>query len=73
MLLKIATGAATALMAVKMLDATTAGAQLPSAASEAYAVIFGFSQQAFTRLVDQHATTLQKGAESASAMAKLAE
>ena len=64
-LLKIATGAATALMAVKILDAT-ASAKLSGAAIEAYAVIFGFSQHAFTRLVDQRAETLKKEAAPAS-------
>jgi hypothetical protein len=64
-LLKLASGAATALMAVKILDFIS-GAQ-PSAGRDAmYAVIFGFSQQAFTRLVDQEAGRLAQSPNARS-------
>lgn len=59
-LLKIASGAATAIMAVKILDFANASAALSVSRDEFYAVIFGFSQQAFTRLVDQRADDLSK-------------
>lgn len=59
-LLKIAGGAATAIMAVKILDFANASAAISASRDEFYAVIFGFSQQAFTRLVDQRADDLTK-------------
>jgi hypothetical protein len=59
-LLKIASGAATALMAVKILDYVS-GASASILRDSMYAVIFGFAQQAFTRLVDQQAGALAHG------------
>ena len=55
--LKLVSGAATALMAVKILD-FAAGVPASAGRDAMYAVIFGFSQQMFTRLVDQRAGTL---------------
>jgi hypothetical protein len=64
-LLKLSSGAATALMAVKILDFIS-GVH-PSAGRDAmYAVIFGFSQQAFTRLVDQEAGSLAQSPNARS-------
>ncbi|MEP7023690.1 MAG: hypothetical protein ABJB47_07740 [Actinomycetota bacterium] len=64
-LLKVGSGAATALMATKILDFIS-GVH-PSAGRDAmYAVIFGFSQQAFTRLVDQEAGSLARGPDARS-------
>ena len=56
-MLKLVSGAATALMAVKILD-FAAGVPASAGRDAIYAVIFGFSQQMFTRLVDQRAGTL---------------
>ena len=64
-LLKVATGAATAIMAAKILDFTS-NVQPSTARDGAYAIIFGFSQQAFTRLVDQRASDLSKGPNARS-------
>jgi hypothetical protein len=55
-LLKIPAGAATAVMAVLVIGAN--GADISGLHGDLYAVIFGFSQQAFTRLVDQKAEAL---------------
>jgi hypothetical protein len=64
-LLKLGSGAATALMAVKILDFIS-GVH-PNAGRDAmYAVIFGFSQQAFTRLVDQEAGSLAQSPNARS-------
>lgn len=64
-LLKVATGAATAIMAAKILDFAS---HVPAntARDSAYAIVFGFSQQAFTRLVDQRASDLSKGPNARS-------
>jgi hypothetical protein len=64
-LLKVAGGAATALMAVKVLDVIN-GATPTTARDSMYAIVFGFSQQAFTRLVDQQAGALAKGPDPRS-------
>ena len=64
-LLKVAGGAATALMAVKLLDVIN-GATPTTARDSMYAIVFGFSQQAFTRLVDQQAGALAKGPDPRS-------
>jgi hypothetical protein len=64
-LLKVAAGSATALAAVKILDVVNGTA--PTAARDGmYAIVFGFSQQAFTRLVDQQAGVLAKGSDPRS-------
>ena len=64
-LLKVAAGSATALAAVKILDVVNGTA--PTAARDGmYAIVFGFSQQAFTRLVDQQAGALAKGSDPRS-------
>jgi hypothetical protein len=64
-LLKVAAGSATALAAVKILDVVNGAA--PTAARDGmYAIVFGFSQQAFTRLVDQQAGALAKGPDPRS-------
>jgi hypothetical protein len=64
-LLKVAAGSATALAAVKIMDVINGGS--PTAARDSmYAVVFGFSQQAFTRLVDQQAGILTKGSDPRS-------
>jgi hypothetical protein len=52
-LLKFASGAGTAILAVAILKGT--GASADTAHVYAYAAIFGFSQQAFTKLVDEKA------------------
>ena len=57
--LKLVSGAATALMAVKILD-FAAGVPASTGRDATYAVIFGFSQQMFTRLVDQRAGALAR-------------
>jgi hypothetical protein len=64
-LLKIATGAATAIMAAKILDFAS-NVPASTARDSVYAIIFGFSQQAFTRLVDQRADALSKGPDARS-------
>lgn len=64
-LLKVAAGSAVGLMAVKILDVTS-GASVTTARDGMYAVVFGFSQQAFTRLVDQQAGALAKGPDARS-------
>jgi hypothetical protein len=56
-LLKLVSGSATALMAAKILD-FAAGAPASAGRDAVYAIVFGFSQQMFTRLVDQRASTL---------------
>jgi len=66
-MLKVASGAATALMAVKILDYVS-GAPASAVRDSMYAVVFGFSQQAFTRLVDQQAGTLSRGPSARSGM-----
>jgi hypothetical protein len=58
-ILKLVSGAATALMAVKILD-FAAGVPASTGRDATYAVIFGFAQQMFTRLVDQRAGTLAR-------------
>jgi hypothetical protein len=55
-LLKLASGAGTAILAVAILKGSGASAD-PSHLQE-YAAVFGFSQQAFTRLVDEKAKAL---------------
>jgi hypothetical protein len=64
-LLKLGSGAATALMAVKILDFIS-GVHPNSGRDAMYAVIFGFSQQAFTRLVDQEAGSLAQSPNARS-------
>ena len=64
-LLKVATGAATAIMAAKILDFAS-NVQPSTTRDGAYAIVFGFSQQAFTRLVDQRASDLSKGPNARS-------
>lgn len=66
-MLKVPAGAATALLAVLLLR-NGAGALKPATGSNAwfYAVIFGFSQQAFTQLVDNQAKNLVGGAQPRS-------
>jgi hypothetical protein len=64
-LLKLGSGAATALMAVKILDFIS-GATASTGRDAMYAVIFGFSQQAFTRLVDQEAGSLARSPNARS-------
>jgi hypothetical protein len=59
-LLKVAAGAATAILAVLILEAS--GASTDKAHVYEYAAIFGFSQQAFTRLVDEKAQALTANA-----------
>jgi hypothetical protein len=54
-LVKIPLGAATAAMAVILLSL---GSRFTSSATDAYAVIFGFSQQAFSQLIDQKTSSL---------------
>jgi hypothetical protein len=54
-LVKVPLGASTAAMAVVLLSL---GSAPGSTATNAYAVVFGFSQQAFSRLIDQKASTL---------------
>lgn len=67
-LLKVAAGSATAIAAVKILDVVNGAA--PTAARDSmYAIVFGFSQQAFTRLVDQQAGALVKGPDPRSGSA----
>jgi hypothetical protein len=68
-LLKVASGAATALMAVKILDFIS-GVTPTTERDGVYAIIFGFSQQAFTRLVDQHASSMAEGADARSGHSK---
>jgi hypothetical protein len=63
--LKIATGAATAIMAAKILDFAS-NVPATTARDSVYAIVFGFSQQAFTRLVDQRADALSKGPDARS-------
>jgi hypothetical protein len=55
-MLKVASGAATAILAVLILEGS--GASTETTHIYEYAAIFGFSQQAFTRLVDEKAQTL---------------
>jgi hypothetical protein len=62
-LLKVTTGAATAIMAVKVLDFAS-NVPASTARDSVYAIVFGFSQQAFTRLVDQRADALTKGPDA---------
>jgi hypothetical protein len=64
--LKIATGAATAIMAAKILDFAS-NVPATMARDSVYAIVFGFSQQAFTRLVDQRADALSQGPDARSA------
>lgn len=64
-LLKVATGAATAIMAAKILDFAS-NVRASTARDTVYAIVFGFSQQAFTRLVDQRAAALSKGPDARS-------
>jgi predicted RNA-binding Zn ribbon-like protein len=64
-LLKVAAGSATALAAVEILDVIN-GATVTAARDSMYAIVFGFSQQAFTRLVDQQAGALAKGPDPRS-------
>jgi hypothetical protein len=62
-LLKVATGAATALMAAKVLDFAS-NVPASTARDSVYAIVFGFSQQAFTRLIDQRADSLAQGTDA---------
>jgi hypothetical protein len=66
-LLKLVSGSATALMAAKILDFTT-GVPASTGRDAMYAVVFGFSQQMFTRLVDQRASTLAQVAAPRKAL-----
>jgi hypothetical protein len=59
LLLKVAAGSAVAVAAVMILNASFQ-AGLTSAEKEMYALIFGFSQQLFTNLVDNRAATLNE-------------
>jgi hypothetical protein len=68
-LLKVGSGAATALMAVKILDFMS-GVTPSTERDGVYAIIFGFSQQAFTRLVDQHASSMAEGTDARSGHSK---
>jgi hypothetical protein len=55
-------------MAAKILDfASNVPASI--ARDSVYAIVFGFSQQAFTRLVDQRADALSKGPDARSSRA----
>jgi hypothetical protein len=58
--LKLAAGALTAALAVKLLTNGAFGVLASSKKSDPafYAIVFGFSQQAFTRLVDQQLSTV---------------
>jgi hypothetical protein len=62
-LLKVATGAATAIMAAKILDFAS-HVPASTARDSVYAIVFGFSQQAFTRLADQRADALPRGPDA---------
>jgi hypothetical protein len=66
-LLKLVSGSATALMAAKILDFAT-GVPASTGRDAMYAVVFGFSQQMFTRLVDQRASTLAQVAAPRKAL-----
>jgi hypothetical protein len=57
--LKVAAGALTAVLAVKLLGNGAFGVLRPAKSTDPalYAILFGFSQQAFTRLVDQRLTS----------------
>lgn len=67
-LLKLVSGSATALMAAKILDFAT-GVPASTGRDAMYAVVFGFSQQMFTRLVDQRASALAQVAAPRKALA----
>jgi hypothetical protein len=57
LLLKVSAGATTAVLAVKLFAASGLGAIAPAGKNpDFYAIVFGFSQQAFTRVIDQKAT-----------------
>jgi hypothetical protein len=58
MLLKIVAGAATAVLALKVVEATQTG--MDDTVRQMYAVVFGFSQQAFTFLADNQVAALKK-------------
>jgi hypothetical protein len=64
-LLKVAAGAGTAILAVAILKGT--GASTDTAHVYAYAAIFGFSQQAFTKLVDDKAQAVTSTAPARAA------
>ncbi len=66
-LLKVASGAGTAILAVAILKGT--GASADTAHVYAYAALFGFSQQAFTKLVDEKAQALTGQAPARAAVA----
>lgn len=58
MLLKIVAGSATAILALKIVEATQTG--MDDTVKQMYAVVFGFSQQAFTFLADNRVAALKK-------------
>jgi hypothetical protein len=58
MLLKTVAGAATAILALKVVEA--AHTDMTDATRQIYAVVFGFSQQAFTFLADNRVAALKK-------------
>ncbi|MEZ0065154.1 hypothetical protein ABIA32_001142 [Streptacidiphilus sp. MAP12-20] len=62
-LLKLVAGAATAVLAVKVIDGS-GGVAVSDSRDALYAVVFGFVQQAFTRLVDQQAQVLSQGPDA---------
>ncbi len=63
-IVKVPLGAATAAMAIVVLKLGTTN--LSSAAVDAYAVIFGFAQQAFSQLIDSKASSLTGTTSSTS-------
>ena len=68
-ILKVASGAATGLMAVTLLAYGDATLTSDSVKAKVYAVAFGFSQQAFTQLADKRAGSVNAATQSRSAKA----